>query len=451
MAGALVYGMGQAGEAVARQLLKRGYDVVAADDRAGDDARARSKSLSLELVVAPDDDELAALVNSVEFVCPAPGVPIHHRLFAAARDAAVPAWSEFELASQWGHPPLLAVTGTNGKTTVCTLVTDMLAAAGLRVVAAGNNELPLVDALDQELDAIVVEASSFRLELTETFRPVVGTWLNISEDHLDWHGSFAAYTAAKEQLWAHQAPDDIAIANADEPIVRAAASRARSRVLTFALDSGTADARLVGDDLVVHGDVVLARTDMPRAWPHDVSNALAATLTALAGGADLASCQQVLATFRGLPHRVQLIGDAGGVRFYDDSKATTPASVVTAVGGFDSVVLIAGGRNKGLDLGVLATVSDRIRAVVAIGDAAGEVEAAFAGLRPVMTATSMDEAVGLASDRATDGDAVLLSPGCSSFDWYGNYAERGDDFARAVNQLLEAGQMPTASRRRRVR
>jgi UDP-N-acetylmuramoylalanine--D-glutamate ligase len=216
-----------------------------------------------------------------------------------------------------------------------------------------------------------------------------------------------------------------------------AAQGVRSQLQTFALDRA-ADACLVGGDLVVHGDVLVSQHELARAWPHDVANALAATLTALAAGADRARCRDVLVDFRGLPHRVELIGDSGGVRFYDDSKATTPASVVTAVSGFDSVVLIAGGRNKGLDLGALASVADRVRAVVAIGEAADEVGAAFAGRRPVTVATSMDEAVGLARAQAEPGDAVLLSPGCSSFDWYSNYAERGRDFARAVAETVGA-------------
>jgi UDP-N-acetylmuramoylalanine--D-glutamate ligase len=431
---ALVFGFGQAGEAVAAALLRRGWEVIAADDRGEDATTARASALGLELVVAPDERELRTLLQTVDLLCPGPGVPLHHRVFGVARDLGVEAVSEFELVSRWGHPPLVAITGTNGKTTVCTLVTEMLALSGKKVVAAGNNELPLVDAIDEQLDVIVVEASSFRLELSEAFHPVVGTWLNVSEDHLDWHGSMAAYTASKAKLWANQEAGDVAIANAEDPVVLAAAKRAPSRVLTFGL-AAPADAYLRGDELIVDGAALALRSALPRAWPHDVSNALAATLTAIAAGADLASCRDVLLGFRGLPHRVELIDDAGGVRYYDDSKATTPASVVTAVSGFDSVVLIAGGRNKGLDLGVLADVSDRIRAVVAIGEAAGEVEAAFAGRRPVVRAASMDEAVTLACQQAVTGDAVLLSPGCASYDWYGSYAERGDDFARAVKAL----------------
>jgi UDP-N-acetylmuramoylalanine--D-glutamate ligase len=435
---ALVYGFGQTGEAVARQLVARGWAVAAVDDHPTDASRAQAAAIGVELIGAPDETDLRALVDRVEVVLPGPGVPIHHRVVLMARAAGVPVWSEFELVSRWGHPPLVAVTGTNGKTTVCTLITEMLAAAGRRVVAAGNNELPLVDALDQQLDVIVVEASSFRLEFTETFRPSVATWLNVTEDHLDWHGSLEAYAAAKAKLWANQTGEDLAVANAEDPMVMAATRRIAATLRTYALDSHDAYAHVDGENLVVGGDVMMCVDELARSWPHDVSNALAAAVSAYAAGADLDSCARVLRAFRGLPHRVELIGDAGGVQYYDDSKATTPASVVTAVSGFDSVVLIAGGKNKGLDLGVLATVAERVRAVVAIGEAGPLVEAAFAGKRPVVAAGSMDDAVAAARDAARPGDAVLLSPGCASQDWYRNYGERGDDFARAVRQLIGA-------------
>jgi UDP-N-acetylmuramoylalanine--D-glutamate ligase len=169
-----------------------------------------------------------------------------------------------------------------------------------------------------------------------------------------------------------------------------------------------------------------------------VANALAASAAALAAGASTDGVRAALTAFGGLPHRLTLVGYGGGVRWYDDSKATNPHAAVAAVRGFESVVLIAGGRNKGLDLSALAQVADRVRAVVAIGEAAPEVAGAFAGVRPVATATTMAEAVTAAAAAARPGDAVLLSPGCASFDWYRSYAERGDDFARAVHALLEA-------------
>jgi len=182
--------------------------------------------------------------------------------------------------------------------------------------------------------------------------------------------------------------------------------------------------------------------ELPRAFPHDIANALAAAAVAEAAGATAESCRLALAEAPLLPHRVSLVGECGGVSWYDDSKATTPASVLAAVAGFDSVVLIAGGRNKGLDLGVLAATVPPVRAAVAIGEAAGEVGEALAGLVPVEKAESMTEAVFAAARLAQAGDAVLLSPGCASFDWYLSYAARGDDFAATVSKVLEKGGPP---------
>jgi UDP-N-acetylmuramoylalanine--D-glutamate ligase len=207
-------------------------------------------------------------------------------------------------------------------------------------------------------------------------------------------------------------------------------------VLSFGLGGG--DFRV--DDgvlLTPDGGQIIDVASLQRSLPHDVENALAASATALAAGADLDGVRTALREWRGFPHRVALVGDAGGVQWYDDSKATNPHAALAALRGFGSVVLIAGGRNKGLDLSMLADAADRVRAVVAIGDAAAEVEKAFAGLRPVTVATSMNDAVRAAAAYAEPGDAVLLSPGCASFDWYQSYAERGDDFARAVHDVLE--------------
>jgi len=185
------------------------------------------------------------------------------------------------------------------------------------------------------------------------------------------------------------------------------------------------------------GSEIVDVASLRRSLPHDVANALAASAAGLAAGADLDGVRSALLEWEGFPHRVALVGDAGGVQWYDDSKATNPHAALAALRGFGSVVLIAGGRNKGLDLAVLADAADRVRAVVAIGDAAPDVEKAFAGLRPVTVASSMDDAVRAAAAYAERGDAVLLSPGCASFDWYRSYGERGDDFQRAVSELLD--------------
>jgi UDP-N-acetylmuramoylalanine--D-glutamate ligase len=344
-------------------------------------------------------------------------------------------WTEFELAAQWSDVPIVAITGTDGKTTVTTLVERMLTASGLRTAAVGNNETPLVDVLDDGLDVIVVEASSFRLQFIETFRPAVGVWLNLAPDHLDWHGSMEHYGAAKARIWENQTPDDLAVANADDDEVMRYVRKAHSRLETFGISGG--DWHVQGNRLLQpDGEVLITTNELWRSLPHDLSNVLAASAAALGGGATLDGVRDALRAFRGLPHRVSLVGDHGGVQWYDDSKATGPNAVRAAVRAFDSVVLIAGGRNKGVDLGALADEIDRIRAVVAIGESAADVEAVFTGRRPVVTATSMDDAVARAAELAERGDAVLLSPGCASFDWYSSYAERGDDFARAVQELI---------------
>ncbi len=308
-------------------------------------------------------------------------------------------------------------------------------------MAAGNIGLPFVDAAGLDADVLVTEVSSFQLQYTDRFHPAVSCWLNLAEDHLDWHPTMAHYAAAKARIWAAQRSGDVAVVNADDPAVVEAAADPELGLadgvarLTFSAAAGSsADFHLgAGAMLAGPGDLeLLATAELPRALPLDVANALAAAATALAAGASVEGCRSALRQFRGLPHRVELVAEQGEVRWYDDSKSTTPASVLAAVAGFESVVLIAGGRNKGLDLSVLATAAPPVRAVVAIGDAAQEVEAAFSGRVPVVRAASMAAAVATAAEMADPGDVVLLSPGCASFDWYQSYAQRGEEFTSLV-------------------
>lgn len=438
----LVLGLGITGRAVARALVHHGEGVIAVDDGPSAAGRALAQELGIALVEAPDGEALRALVGGVAAVLPSPGVPDHHPVFSLAAELRVPILSEFDLAARWDARPRVAITGTNGKTTVTELVRSMLTASGRSAVAVGNTEVPLVAAIDDPtVDVFVVEASSFRLLHSHHFAPDVGTWLNLAPDHLDptgvgSHATLAAYIAAKARIWKDQSPDQVAIGNADDAVVATQLRRAPGRQVTFGLDPD-AQNRLDGSRLVLDtGDVLAEVGELHRSFPHDVANALAAAATALHGGATLAGAREALLAFRGLPHRVSLVGEAGGVGWYDDSKATAPHATRAAVAGFDSVVLIAGGRNKGLDLTELVADVEHIRAVVAIGEAAPDVAAAFDGLRPVRTAASMDEAVAEAASLARPGDVVLLSPACASFDWYGSYGERGDDFARAVHEHL---------------
>ena len=435
----LLYGMGVTNTAVARALVTRGLVAVLVDD--GD--ATRLESLATELGAhrahAPEHARLVELLAEVDAVIPAPGLPERHAVFGAAAAAGRPILSEFDLAGAWDDRPVLAVTGTNGKTTVATLVQSMLQHSGLESIAVGNLETPLVEAIaDAGVERFVVEASSFRLAHSRWFRPAVATWLNFAEDHLDVHESLEVYRAAKARIFADQGPDDIAVVNAEDAVVAASlpgdagGPTVQRFGLAAATDGRPNDYHEIDGVLVGPGGIEIATVaDLWSTLPHDRSNVLAAAATALAGGASLAGVRAALDEFTGLAHRVQFLGERGGVRWFDDSKATAPHATLAAIAGFSSVVLIAGGRNKGLELSSLADAGDIVTAVVGIGEAGPDVVGAFPD-RPSYLATSMADAVAAAQRLAEPGDVVLLSPGCASFDWYSSYSERGDDFTRLV-------------------
>jgi UDP-N-acetylmuramoylalanine--D-glutamate ligase len=438
---ALVYGLAIAGEAAARALLARGYAVTVADDRPTAGALAVARALGVDLYEAPSAPKVERLVERSDLVVPSPGIPERHPVVISAQRVGVPLRTEIDLAYEWEQQrevprPMLAVTGTDGKTTTTLLATAMLEASGVPAVAAGNTETPLVTALDHDVDAFVVECTSFRLAWTTCFRPVAAAWLNVAEDHLDWHASMDTYVSAKARVWRFQGPGDTAIGFVADPVVMAHLADAPGHHVTFGVEGAdyhVDDGWLVGP----HGRLAEVAS-MRRALPHDITNALAAAALGLESGlATVEGVAAALATFEGPHHRIELVAADGGVRYYDDSKATTPHAALTAIRAFDHVVLVAGGRNKGLDLAPMAAEPQRLRSVVAIGEAAPAVATVFDGVSPVTVATSMDDAVAAARAAARAGDVVLLSPGCASFDWYAGYAERGDDFVRAVRAQLE--------------
>lgn len=447
----VVVGVGVMGEAVARALVARGRRPVLVEDRPGPRHEALQRDLGLVVHTAPpagDDGGWARLLAGAGAFLPTPGLPEHHPAFAAAAAAGLPTISEFDLAAAWDDRPIAAITGTNGKTTVTMMVTAMLDRTGRHAAAVGNTDVPLVAALDDPaVEVFVVEASSFRLGHSLRFAPAVGTWLNFAPDHLDVHRDLATYERSKARIWRDQGEHDVAVGNLDDPVVARHLAAAPGRRVGFTIRPGTpgtpgAPGSSVGAGVFgvadgwLHddrGERLVAVADLPRALPHDLANALAALATALAAGADRAAAVEVVRTWQQLPHRVQLVAEGAGLRFFDDSKATTPHATLAALSGFERVVLIAGGQNKGIDLSPLAEGAAHVRAVVAIGAAADEVAAAFAGRVPVVAVrTNMDDAVATAAAQAAPGDAVLLSPACASFDWYRNYGERGDDFARAA-------------------
>ncbi len=430
----LVVGLGITGRAVARALVQRGQPVVATDDRPTDAIRQVAVELGIDLRERPSDEEVAALVSSAVRVLPSPGIPDAHPAMVAARAAGAAVRSELDLAAEWDDRPVVAITGTNGKTTVTTLVTAMIEADGRHALAVGNTDVPFVEAIDDpSVDLFVVEASSFRIAHSHRFAPHVATWLNFAPDHLDVHASLAAYEAAKAKLLRDQSPDDVAILNADDPVVMSHSGPARR--VTFSADHG--DWKVWDDSLLTaDGEAFVAVGELARARPHDIANALAAAATARAAGVGLDPIARVLRGFTGLPHRVELIAEVDGVQWVDDSKATVPEAAAAAIAGFDSVVLIAGGKGKGLDPAPMAAQPERMRAVVAIGEAAASIVALFEDIGvAVEVAESMRAAVSAARRLAHPGDVVLLSPGGASQDWYADYAARGDDFAELVRGL----------------
>jgi UDP-N-acetylmuramoylalanine--D-glutamate ligase len=443
-----IIGFGVTGRATARALLAAGDRVVVFDDNwppsASGAAPTADLAAGVDVELTPTGSTLVDRLGACDLIIPSPGVPVGHPVFAAAGTAHVPVVAEIEVAAQMaaraGGPRLVAITGTNGKTTVTTLVTSILQASGCRAVAAGNIGLPAIEAVWTDAEVVVAEVSSFQLQFTEGFRPAVSCWLNFAPDHLDWHPSLDHYADAKSRVWARQGVGDTAVVNLDDPVVRSAGGRISPDVelVTFSLGQA-AEYRVDGYRLTgpPGASLVMPVDQLPRAFPHDLSNALAATAVAEAAGGTRAACRQALAATAPLPHRVSLIGEWDGVGWYDDSKATTPASVQAAVAGFSSVVLIAGGRNKGLDLRVLARTVPPVRAVVAIGEAAPDIQAAFAGRVPVAAAAGMEAAVEAAAELARAGDSVVLSPGCASFDWYRSYAARGDHFVAIVTSRFE--------------
>jgi UDP-N-acetylmuramoylalanine--D-glutamate ligase len=451
---ALVYGLAVTGVSTVRALLRHDVDVVIADDVVTPERRALAAELGIELLDA-DSRSTDELLAGITMLCPSPGVPETHRIIEAALTTGIEIVSELELAYRWeqqrpsGPRPILAVTGTDGKTTTTKLAVHLLEAAGLRSVDAGNTDTPLVDAVDavtaegaEQYDVFVVECSSFRLAWTPTFRADAAVWLNLQPDHLNWHRSMAAYEGAKAQVFANQVATDVAIGFAADPVVMASVAAARGAQRSFGAPG--ADYHSTGSALVGPGGEIAPLDALRRRLPHDITNALAAAALVLETGlADANAIARALGSFVGPPHRLELIDTIRGADWYNDSKATTPHAAVAAIRSFERIVLIAGGADKGVDLTSMAAEPERFAAVIALGTTAPKLVAAFiaAGIDPkrIIDSGTLERAVAIAAEWARPGDTVLLSPGCASLDQFANFEVRGDSFRHLVTQLAAPG------------
>jgi len=444
----LVLGLGDTGRSAIRWLSRRGARVRAADSRESPPAlgAVREAHPDVGISLGPFAE---ALLAGVDAVVASPGLALREPILRSALARGIEVVGDVEIfAREVGRlapaPVVLGVTGTNGKSTVTALAAAMGTAAGRRSVAAGNIGLPVLDALEQGADFYAVELSSYQLETTSSLALAAATMLNLSQDHLDRYGSMQAYAAAKARIFRHCGTR---VLNRDDPW---SMSMAGGRTATFGLGTVATDDAWGLDaarERLMHGRRPIAAIDeMPMKGLHNAANALAAHALCVSAGLEEAPLAAALREFEGLPHRVQLVAEARGVRFFDDSKGTNVGASVAALEGFTTpVVLIAGGDGKGQDFAPLApAVRAHARAVVLIGRDAPRLEHALAatGVRLVRE-ESMEGAVSTAFALAKAGDAVLLSPACASLDMFRNYGHRGQVFAEAARAV--AGGSPPAT------
>ncbi len=435
-------GLGKSGLAAAQLLASAGARVVLNDRRSADvltDAVALAEAIGAELWLGGHDAERFA---AVDLIVLSPGVPPLDAV-ATARAAGVPIWSEVELASRFLTGRVVGITGTNGKSTVTSLVGGMVERAGIPTFVGGNLGEPLADAAVTEAagesGVVVAELSSFQLEAVDAFRANVATILNLAEDHLDRYGSYADYVAAKARIFHGQRRGDIAVIPEGDEVIASLARAGAAEVVSFG----------PGGDVALEDGAIVSRrghryplASLRIRGRHNHANAAAAVAIAEALELPEAAIAEELASFAGLPHRMMHVGDIDGVAYFNDSKATNVAAAA-ALDGLEGeagrVVLIAGGKHKGASYAPLGPRLERVgRALITLGEAADQVNADLAGLTvPTQRASSLGDAIDRARTVAERGDIVLLAPACSSFDMFRSYAERGDVFAAEVRNRME--------------
>jgi len=435
----LVFGLGKTGLSVARYLARNGRQAVFVDSRETPPGLDELKTIApdAEIVLGPAS---GILPEGIKRVIVSPGLADREPLLVAARDRGVEVLSDIELFVREAKAPFAAVTGSNGKSTVTTLIALMCEAAGKRALAGANLGVPALDLLMEEApDFYVLELSSFQLHRTRHLPARTAVLLNISPDHLDWHGSAEEYRDAKYRIFAEA---ETAVFNREDPDAEGRIGSGTTHI-SFGLDTpgeGQYGIRSEdGVDFLARGEqLLLATTEMVLVGEHNQANALAALAAGQLLGLDLPSMLQVLVEFPGLPHRMQHVRTLHGVDYINDSKATNVGAAIASVRSVPGpIVLIAGGQGKGGDFDALArSIHDKLRMAILIGEDAAAIAKALDGLTEVRMAADMAAAVTAAQEIARSGDTVLLAPACASFDQFDNYMHRGDVFAQLVRELL---------------
>ena len=441
-----VVGLAKSGVTAARLIRRLGGRVLASDssplEALPEDARGLER-LGCALWAGGHPD---AAFAGAELIVVSPGVPLELPALVAMRARGVPIIGELELAWRVMEADVIAITGTNGKTTTTTLTGELLRTQVRPVLVGGNIGTPLAEhALEFPGDGIVVaEVSSFQLDTTDRFRPRVAAILNITPDHIDRHGTFERYVDAKARIFANQLSTDCVVLNADDPVTAGLGGRARGRVIWFSRLTTLTHGVFIYDGWIVaklNGSTerICPVTEITLRGQHNVENVLAATACALWTGMSPSSIRRGIAAFRGVAHRIERVHDDRGVVYYNDSKGTNVDSTIKALESFsEPVILIAGGKGKGQDFGPLAEAArGRVRRAILIGQDRDRIRAALdlAGI-PAEDAEAMDDAVLRARDAARVGDVVLLSPACASFDMFRNFEHRGDVFKSVVRALF---------------
>ncbi|MBI4632945.1 MAG: UDP-N-acetylmuramoyl-L-alanine--D-glutamate ligase [Deltaproteobacteria bacterium] len=441
----LIIGMGKTGFVTARFLAGRNVRIIVTDEKprqALEDSLREPAGLRNDVEVREYE---TGCLSGVDLVVPSPGVPPFNSILREAVKRNIPIVSEIELAFRFLAIPLIAITGTNGKTTTTTLIGDLLKGCGKKVFVGGNIGDPLIGYVGgiQTDDYAVVEVSSFQLQWTEQFHPIISVLLNTTCDHVNYHGSFEAYRRTKERIFANQTGTDFAILNADEPSSQTLAKRLTARVKYFS------SSRKVEEGIFLNHETLVAvgSPGMREEYPvdmvkipgkHNLENVMATILAARESGCEPADIIATVANFRGLPHRIEFAGEKNGITFYDDSKGTNVDAVVRALETFSApIVLLMGGRDKEGDFQALSPlVEKKVKALVLFGEAREKIHRVLGKTVSTTLSATLGDAVRIAHTKASPGDIILLSPGCASFDEFTDYKARGRFFKDRVRDLI---------------
>jgi UDP-N-acetylmuramoylalanine--D-glutamate ligase len=441
----LVVGLGKSGLAAALFLRRRGALVTVSDVRSAEALAKDIPALLEEGIMVEAGGHGLLTFRRQDLIVVSPGVPLDTPELVQAKNLGRPVIGELELAARFLKGKVLAITGSNGKTTTTALLGEILADSGLPTLVGGNIGVPVVGLIDESTADTwsVLEVSSFQLETTVEFHPNIAVILNITPDHLDRHGSFENYALAKERIFAAQGPTDFAVLNADNPRAAQAAPRSTAQIFWFSIEHSVDRGAWLDTGFVVYRaakdaeiERIMPLTGIPLKGAHNIENVLAAVVAARLAGVSAEAIRHSIEKFKAVEHRLEYVTTVNDVEFYNDSKATNVDATEKAVAAFNSGVhLILGGKDKGSDYTLLSPLlRERVRAVYTIGSAAAKIESQLRGVVPIHSCETLERAVCDAASLSRPGEVVLLSPACSSFDQFENYEHRGRVFKQLVSE-----------------